>query len=234
MTLSKPEDFDDKTSMADEQRSPSSHLSYPQPGSVEFSASLETSVPLESPRQAYISVPTQPTVPTQPPLQTDLSLQVDLPLQADLKNQQMSSMPSSVIAEETIQLLEERVVVNRTRRKSGEVVVRKEIETRIIEVPVRREKLIVEQVSPEYKQLAVVDLGQVQEDEVALGTVNAPPLTVEGRFTSVNAAIQFLEAIAAQSDSGLQSVQISVVLKDATSQATYQRLLEQFSARISP
>lgn len=228
MTLSKPENFDDKTSTTDEQRSPLSYPSYAQPGSVEFSASLETSVPLESPRQVYISVPTQS------PLQTDLSLQADLPLQADLKNQQMSNTSPSVIAEETIQLLEERVVVNRSRRKAGEVVVRKEIETRIIEVPVRREKLIVEQVSPEYKQLAVVDLGQVQEDKVALGTANALPPTVEGRFTSVDAAIQFLEAIAAQSDSGLQSVQISVVLEDATSQATYQRLLEQFSARSSP
>ena len=48
------------------------------------------------------------------------------------------------------------------QRKVGEVIVRKEIETRMvqIEVPVRYEKLIVEQVSPEHKQLAEIDLGQ--------------------------------------------------------------------------
>jgi Domain of unknown function (DUF2382) len=147
----------------------------------------------------------------------------------------VSAASPSVVAEETIQLLEERLVVNRVKHKVGEVTVRKEIETRIIEVPVRREKLIVEQVSPEYKQLAVVDLGQVQEDKLDAEATSAlfPP-TVEGRFTSTSAAIQFLEAIAAQPNSGLQSVQISIVLKDATLQATYQHLLDKSSARTFP
>ncbi len=229
MTLSKPEDSDAKTSTADERSPISNPSSYPQPGSVEFSAPLETSVPLEAPRQVYISVPTRPL-----PLQTDLPVQPNLPLQAELINEQRSNTPPSVISEETIQLLEERLVVNRTKRKAGEVVIRKEIETRIIEVLVRREKLIVEQVSPEYKQLAVVDLGQAEEDKLDLDAASVLPPTVEGRFTSVNAAIQFLEAIAAQSDSGLQSVQISIVLKDATLQATYQHLLEQSSAGVFP
>ena len=65
------------------------------------------------------------------------------------------------VDEETIiRLLEERLVVDSSKRKIGEVIVRKEIETRMVQVPVRREKLIVEQVSPEHKQLAEIDLGQ--------------------------------------------------------------------------
>ena len=75
-----------------------------------------------------------------------------------------SLLPSEpeVLQEELFRLLGERVVVNRSKRKIGEVIVRKEIETRMvqIQVPVRHEKLIVEQVSPEYKQLAEIDLGQ--------------------------------------------------------------------------
>lgn len=223
MTLSKPEDFDAEKSSADGQRPlRSAQSASPQLGSIEFSAPLENSVALEAPRQVYLPVSTQP-----------LSLQADLPLQTETVNEQVSAA-SPPVAQEAIQLLEERLVVNRSRRKVGEVIVRKEIETRIIEVPVRREKLIVEQISPEYKQLAVVDLGQV-EDELDTAAARALfPSTVEGRFTSTNAAVQFLEAIAAQPNSGLQSVQISIEIKDATSRAAYQQLLDQYSAQTLP
>jgi len=63
------------------------------------------------------------------------------------------------LEEEIIRLLGERLVVDRGKRKI-EVIVRKEIETRMIQVPVRHEKLIVEQVSPERKQLAEINLGK--------------------------------------------------------------------------
>lgn len=65
-----------------------------------------------------------------------------------------------VLSQDIIRLLGERLVVDRSKRKVGEVIVRKEIVTRMIQVPVRYEKLIVEQVSPERKQLAEIDLGQ--------------------------------------------------------------------------
>jgi stress response protein YsnF len=66
---------------------------------------------------------------------------------------QKTTLAPKTLIEEVIPLLEERLMVNLTRRKTGEVVVRKEIETHILQmqVPIRREKLIVEQVSPEYK-----------------------------------------------------------------------------------
>jgi Domain of unknown function (DUF2382) len=129
---------------------------------------------------------------------------------------------SSIVSEATIQLLEERLVVNRHKRKVGEVVIRKEIETRIVEVPIRREKLIVEQVSPENKELLVVDLGEKQETDFKA----AEAATVEGRFTSVNAAIQFLQAIADQSSPDLQGINVIVALKDDNSKTTYQRWLD--------
>lgn len=64
------------------------------------------------------------------------------------------------LSQDIIRLLGERLVVDCTKRKVGEVIVRKEIVTRTIQVPVRYEKLIVEQVSPERKLLAEIDLGQ--------------------------------------------------------------------------
>lgn len=69
---------------------------------------------------------------------------------------------SEVVQEQVIPLREERLIVDQKKRKVGEVVVRKEIETEIIEVPVQREKLIVEQVGAEPKQLAEIDLTEDQ------------------------------------------------------------------------
>lgn len=78
------------------------------------------------------------------------------------KGSTLLSSDSEILSEELIRLLGERVVVDRSKRKVGEVIVRKVIETRMVQVqvPVRHEKLIVEQVSPERKQLAEIDLGQ--------------------------------------------------------------------------
>jgi Domain of unknown function (DUF2382) len=127
-----------------------------------------------------------------------------------------SSASTSIVSEQIISLLEERLVVDRRKHKVSEVVFRKEIETRIVEVPIRREKLIVEQVSPEYKQLAVIDLGQASaENNVLEITDNPLPNTVNAEFTSARAAIQFLEAMVDQSNPGLQRIQVSIISEDA-------------------
>jgi hypothetical protein len=113
-------------------------------------------------------------------------------------------------------LLEERLVVDRRKHKVSEVVFRKEIETRIVEVPIRREKLIVEQVSPEYKQLAIIDLGQASAEHNVLEITDNPLLnTVNAEFTSARAAIQFLEAMVDQPNPGLQRIQVCIISEDA-------------------
>lgn len=76
-----------------------------------------------------------------------------------------------ILSQDIVRLVEERLVVNRSKRKIGEVIVRKEIETRIIQVPVRYEKLIVEQVSPERKQLVEINLGQADGTGIELTEV---------------------------------------------------------------
>jgi hypothetical protein len=132
---------------------------------------------------------------------------------------------------ETIRLLEEQLSVNREKRKLGEVIVRKEIETRIVEVPVRREKLIVEQVGVEAKQLASIDLGGDSLDSVEIReAANASvPSALSGEFTSVRAASQFLQAIADQSRPGCEKVQITLLLDDPNLQHEYQQLLERYA-----
>ena len=113
--------------------------------------------------------------------------------------------------EEVLQLLEERVVVERSKRKIGDVIVRKEVETYMVQVPVRRERLIVEQVSPERRELASIDLGQgeitgleLSNGELVNGaasstaTQSASPSTVTVSFSSIEAAHQALADLAAQ------------------------------------
>ena len=225
------------------------------PGNVEFSAPLETSTPLEAPRQVNLAAARSSVSPplNVPPAQiaatdnqmvvqsdrsdlsTDALSQPSLPEplvpNPDVQSEaiaETSSLPASIVSTAIIPLLEERLVVDRRRRKVGEVVVRKEIETYMVEVPVRREKLIVEQVSPEYKQLAVVDLGkaQAQQDDLADASLSQ---NASARFTSADAAIEFIEAIAADSSTALASVHVSIALVDETAQAAYQQWLKQLS-----
>ncbi len=127
------------------------------------------------------------------------------------------SLTSEVLSpEEVIHLLEERLVVRSDKRKIGEIVVRKEIETRIVEVPVRREKLIVEQVEPTYKRFAEIDLGQVRGDTAASGT------TVQGEFDSPKVVRDLLDAIARTPSHDCAEIRIEITLKDPKHREAYQ------------
>lgn len=149
-----------------------------------------------------------------------------------------------VLSEEIIRLLEERLVIDRGKRKIGEVIVRKEIETRMIQVPVRREKLIVEQVSPERKQLAEIDLGEEEVagidlseaasiDTTAIAStqnVNLDELTVRGEFNSPKIASLLLNAIALERRHGCLKVFVEIVVEDAERQKLYQEWVNRSSA----
>ena len=273
MVFSRPNDFDAEAELPSASSPVSMNVHSPEnvPGapnavpyqsdSLEFSAPLETLVPLEAPRQLSriplnqtVAVPSahqakpQPVNPqpvhqppaiqqpaTQPFATESSGSQEPLALERSGLNSALSSatpveiqseIPARSNDEIIIPLLEERLVIDRHRRKVGEVVVRKEIETHIVEVPIRREKLIVEQITPTYKQLAVVDLepAQIQQDHSLGGSLSQ---TASAKFTSANAAIEFIEAIAADSNSTLTGVQVSIVLVDENLQTAYQQWLAQ-------
>lgn len=153
---------------------------------------------------------------------------------------------SEAMPGEVIRLLAERLIVNRTKRKVGEVILRKVVETEFIEVPVRREKLIVEQVSPELKQIAEIDLGledmsgiELSQPQLTQATVNqdvsvAPSPSeskpmVRGEFTSPKAAGLLLEAIALQRQHGCTRIRVEIELENASYQETYQAWIDRSS-----
>jgi Domain of unknown function (DUF2382) len=127
--------------------------------SLEAVLPLESSVPLEQPVVRSVAFYAHPVEPIVNDRQQDVITQ-------DVNEKEAVRETSSlkVSVEEVIPLLAERLVVDRRKRKVGEVVVRKVIETEVIEVVVRWEKLIVEQVSPSYKELAVIDLGKTSTE----------------------------------------------------------------------
>lgn len=148
-----------------------------------------------------------------------------------------------VLTEETIYLLEERLMVDLTKHKTGEIVVRKEVDTQVlhVEVPVRREKLIVEQVSPEYKLIAQIDLGSEQLDREAISYVNhddsivvngnSKSLSIDnnrskvsGTVNSPQAAIDILAEIARMAGEDCETIRIEISLKNNRNRDIYQRL----------
>lgn len=149
----------------------------------------------------------------------------------DMNSHQPEFQSSQETTQEVIRLLEERIVVERGIQKVGEVIIRKEIETEIIEVPIRREKLIVEQVGTERRQLAEIDLSQkpINQTEVeTAGNFQSFP-TVQATFRSPQAASDFLKEIASQPAQGFIEVHLVVMVKDADAQAKYQEWCNRYS-----
>lgn len=173
-----------------------------------------------------------------PPI--DLSA-TPLPLEIDRANNLNTPLSANELLEDealetVVQLLQERLVVDRRKSKVGEVIVRKEVETRYVRVPIRHEKLIVEQVEPEYKQLAVIDLTQEPESGIELPKISSPdPMPiVKGEFTSPKLASQILEAIASHGDHRCRVVRVEVVLEDPEFQPGYQQWFDRYSANKNP
>lgn len=140
------------------------------------------------------------------------------------------NLPETV-DEYQIRLLEERLMVDRHKRKVGEVIVRKTVETKIIEVPVRREKLIVEQISPEQKQLAEIDLetdGNQTLDFLQTTDIQRNPV-VSGEFTNAQTAARLLDAIATEPGHKPRKVKVEIVLEDSEDLAAYQQWFARYS-----
>jgi hypothetical protein len=133
-----------------------------------------------------------------------------------------------------VPLLEEKLKVNYTKEKVGEIRVSKKIETRLVEVPVRWEKLIVEQIGSENKQLAEIYLGQgkvtgVELNKFDVTDTNSNTGSVSGEFISLKAASDLLEAIALQKESGCVKVRVELILEDQEKKATYQEMFDRCS-----
>ncbi|MDJ0515162.1 MAG: DUF2382 domain-containing protein [Trichodesmium sp. MO_231.B1] len=130
--------------------------------------------------------------------------------------------------QEKIHLLEEKLVVDRSKKKVGEVVVRKEVETKIVEVPIRQEKLVIEQVNigEETKKLGEIDLTEgevsVSGNQVDTNDSSSSEYIVSGEFISPSVASDILSAL----QNGCTKVRIEVTVTNPEIQKAYQQIFD--------
>jgi|GEM_PF-6539560 len=122
----------------------------------------------------------------------------------------------------TIPLVQEKLIVNRQRRKLGEVVVRKVTETEWVQIPIYKEKLLVHK-EGEAQPIAEVSLGESQlppgvaiaqpQSQASLGSNNrhssSEPFVV-GQWQSIDTALEVLDHLA--TGNGTANVPVNVFL----------------------
>jgi hypothetical protein len=134
-------------------------------------------------------------------------------IHVDLDGQQIAPQ-----ANQKIQLVEERLVVNRQRFKVGEVSVRRVVETETVEVPIQlqREKLVIEKIGDNADPIEI-PLGETQIEgyEVAVQPADSdrnPALAASGSFKSIHDAIALLDAVARRPGHPCEKVRIAILL----------------------
>lgn len=159
----------------------------------------------------------------------DNSLDNNLPSVDDVEKTEVR-----VMDEHQISLLEEKLIVKRRKHKVGEVIVRKEIETRTIHLPIRREKLIIEKVGVTNEHLTEIDLGEGEVNGVRFGELdntsdNTNDIYLsQSKFVSVETAQQLLAEVNNRFDSLNIKVRLEIVSSSSDSQAAYQDICDRY------
>ncbi|MGL5944099.1 MAG: DUF2382 domain-containing protein [Waterburya sp.] len=147
-------------------------------------------------------------------------------------NSQLNNNQKSLETRESykIPLLEEKVKINRRKQKTGEVVVRKEIETKIVQVPISREKLIVERIGKQPEQLAEVIIKEEKVNGFEFGQIdtNQDLHITKSHFLTVTTAQQLLEAIAHLSTSNNARIRLEIVANCSNEQIKHQSICERY------
>lgn len=129
-----------------------------------------------------------------------------------------------------ISLFEEKLKVNRRKRKVGEVVVRKKIETRMVQVPIHLEKLIVERVGEGSEQIAEVVIGEskINGFESVELTENDTLHITRSNFLTVETARQLLQAISGLSSANNAKIRLEIVTNSSQEQVEFQNICDRY------
>jgi hypothetical protein len=112
-----------------------------------------------------------------------------------------------------ISLLEEKLQVVRRKEKVGEVVIRKQVETRMVSIPLRREKLIVERVGENPEQLTEVIIAEETVNGFKSNELdNSNGLSFnKTHFLSLSTAQDLLTAISQLSSASNSKIRLEIV-----------------------
>jgi uncharacterized protein (TIGR02271 family) len=125
---------------------------------VEASAPVEASLPLEAP------VPVSRTHSVSPQASNVAYDRDTYTYDIEPELYQMNEQEH-----QKLKLYEERLVADKTRRKTGEVIIGKQVETKTVklEVPVEKERVVIERTTPEYAGSRVTPDTAFQQQEIA-------------------------------------------------------------------
>jgi Domain of unknown function (DUF2382) len=128
-----------------------------------------------------------------------------------LSNDQQAEINSTEAYQ--ISLLEEKLQIARRKKKIGEVVIRKHIETRMVNIPLRREKLIVERVGKNPEQLTEVIVAEETVNGFKYDELNDHnDFSVnQTHFLSLSTAQELLSAISHLSSATNSKVRLEIV-----------------------
>ena len=127
-----------------------------------------------------------------------------------------------------ISLLEEKLQVARQRKKIGEVVIRKKVETRMVQVPIRREKLIVERVGKNPELLTEVIIGESKLSDYEESDNSNINLS-HSNFLTISTAKELLEAIGHLSTAINARVRLEIITDDSTDRDELQNICDRYS-----
>lgn len=140
---------------------------------VEASVPVEASLPLDAPDRTYQpveklpvgskSVPISPPKPVSPPV-----VKADYDRDSYTYEREPELYQIDERENQQLKLYEERLVTNKTRRKSGEVAIGKRVETQQarVQVPIEKERVVIERVTPENAGVAVTSDAAFHQQEI--------------------------------------------------------------------
>lgn len=119
-----------------------------------------------------------------------------------------------------ISLLEEKLQVARRREKVGEVIIRKQVETRMVHLPIRREKLIVEKTGKNAERLAEVIISEEKVNGFSYDELNrSNNFNLEqSQFVSPVVARELLSELAQLPASAKLKVRLEILREDSEDQ----------------
>lgn len=142
----------------------------------------------------------------------------------------LQTYPPGRVQIEALPLWQEQVVVNRTRRKSGEISIRKSTDVYTIEVPVRSEKLIIEN-SETGEILAEVGLSDTQVTQqnfpgLASDVTYDDDQIVRGHLTRFRDVLSFLEAVSQFPNNSFVKSKIQLTVSQSGQSETVTQIFE--------
>lgn len=130
-----------------------------------------------------------------------------------------------------ISLLEEKLKVTRRKQKVGEIVVRKEIETKTVKIPIRREKLIVERIGKNPERLAEEIINEEKVNGFGYSELkngNGRLHTIRSQYISLEQAQNILADISRLHATDNPKIRIELVTENSDLQQQYQNISDRY------